>query len=168
MHKQQSGAFLSHYEAVWLDKHYHFNNRNNVFKFPSISAFPKVIAAQKNRVLIEINTFSNHGLHQAQIFRESDIQVIGWHNFKGEGRAKAKFDVHRGKLNDTIIAQVMDRQGNFARKTLEFTLPDPILDEPVVDEERRSKERWLTSLDALTITPHGRLTTKWAELKRIR
>ena len=76
---------LEYYEARWLDKHYQFNNRPNDFTFPTVEEQnPKLTALEPDNIKMEVVANSEIGLHQAEVFRKHDIQVIAQHYLNGE------------------------------------------------------------------------------------
>jgi len=167
-------SFLEHYEARWLDKHYHFNRRVNNFTFPKIDAArPKMTALPGNKVKFELGVFSNHGLHQAMIFRKSDIRVIDWDYLNGENRDTITLYANRNEWANQMVLEVMDALGNYTQKDVFISLPEPeevevenknpdLNIDKEVEEVEEVKE---VSREPWTITPSGKIATTWARLK---
>lgn len=116
---------LEHYEARWLDKHYHFNNITNNFTFPKTLKDNPIMTNMENSIIrFELDVTSNIGLHQAQIFRKSDIIVIDWDYLNGNNRDTATFEVSREKWDTTVVLQIMDTRGNYHMKDINISLPE--------------------------------------------
>ena len=98
---------LEHYEARWLDKHYHFNNRANNFTFPKVEVHnPKLIATKEDKIRMEVIANSNIGLHQAMLVKNDDIQVIGWDYLNGDNRAIISIEGSRRRWGRNVFIEV--------------------------------------------------------------
>ena len=118
---------LELYEARWLDKHYHFNNRTNNFTYPeTLNRKPKLTILEDSTVKFEIEAVSNEGLHQAQIIRKDDIQVLAWDYMNGDNRNTVSFEINRRKLHSNVILQIMDTRGNHMMIDMVLDIPDVI------------------------------------------
>ncbi len=177
---------LEHYEARWLDKHYHFNNRANNFTFPKIdTGRPKMTALQENKVKFELGVSSNHGLHQAMIFRKSDIRVIDWDYLNGENRDTITLHADRHEWANEMVLEVMDELGNYTMKDVFVSLPEsekverenknPDLnfdkeveenpDKEVEENPDKEVEEKIVDSEPRTASPRGKIATTWASLK---
>ena len=128
LYHQENGTSgkLERYEARWLDKHYHFNNIANNFTFPKpLNKMPTLTNIDGNLVRFELELTSEIGLHQAQIFRENDLVVIGWDYLNGKDKDSALFEVEIGKWTPVITFQVMDTRGNYHMVDMNIVLPQP-------------------------------------------
>lgn len=115
---------LEHYEARWLDKHYHFNSRINGFEFPRTVGLPTFQnLKQIDRVRMSLEVTSDIGLHQAVAVRLSGILVIGWEYLTGEKSATINIEAARSKWGDDVLILLMDTQGNYHIKSFAVTLP---------------------------------------------
>ncbi len=125
-HKENGVAGqLDHYEARWLSEHYHFNDDQNNFTFPTpINKNPLLTNQDDDMVRFELEVTSNIGLHQAQIFRSSDIIVLDWDYLNGERKDTATFEVHRNKWSNKVFFQVMDTRGNYHMTDITIVLPE--------------------------------------------
>lgn len=117
---------LEHYEARWLDKHYHFNNRENDFTFPQLIGNPKLEAVGENEIKFTLSAGGNHGLHQCMVFRNADILVVGWDYLNGRNMDTIEFRAPRSKWGSPITVELMDIRGNYTMKKFDVSLPDRI------------------------------------------
>ena len=129
---------LNEFEARWLDKHHYFNAIHNINAVPKISLSRKPRRATlEGKTWIEFNVTveSINGLHQVQLSRRSDGNVLGWAEVD-DNRDTVQFFVMKDSLihqhirinnlpfvEDTILFQVLDIQGNHRMHYLPFTMP---------------------------------------------
>ncbi|RKU22830.1 hypothetical protein C6503_03440 [Candidatus Poribacteria bacterium] len=152
---------IDDFEARWLDKHKHFNQRNIANKPPSILKVHKLTASiidGKQHIELAIDLKNNIALHHAQISKSNSGLVLGWKELNNREET-THFAVRRNDLLGvkSLLFQVMDTQGNTNRHTLPITLPAKAeepeeIDEP--EEEPRSVEAT------------RKLLTSWGNLKR--
>lgn len=157
---------LDDYEARWLDKHHYFNSVHDINAVPKVIKIHKtehvvirtkgVNFQEKEGVRFQIDIDSQNTLYQAQISRASDGANVGWTELKGN-KAVVLIDVLRSDIlrDRTAYLEVMDVQGNYVLKTIQFTLPKI----PQSEENVDIKEK-----DA-SISPKHKLTVSWARLK---
>lgn len=125
---------LEHYEARWLDKHYQFNNRPNDFTFPTVEwQNPKLTALEPDNIKMEVVANSEIGLHQAEVFRKHDIQVIAQHYLNGEKKAILTLEANRRKWHSNIVLKVMDTRGNYVMIDMTLAIPHAIAEEVPTD-----------------------------------
>lgn len=115
---------LEHYEARWLSEHYHFNEDTNNFTYPKpVSTNPSLTNRDENKVRFELDVTSNVGLHQAQVFRKSDIIMLDWDYLDGSREDTVTFEVNKNKWSDTVVLQIMDVRGNYHMVDISIILP---------------------------------------------
>jgi len=118
------GEHLEEYEARWLDKHYHFNNRVNNFHKPSVEGTPRMTATKFDTLKFELIANSDIGLHQAKIMRVDDIVVIAYEYFNGENRKILTLEANRRQWRNDMYLLLMDVNGNYIMKKIHIrTLP---------------------------------------------
>lgn len=169
---------LSLYEARWLDKHYHFNNNNNNFTYPKRrDQNPSITNIGGDFVNFEMGVRSEIGLHQAQIFRKTDIIVLAWDYLNGEREHIISFEVERHRWSPVVVLQIMDTRGNYRMVDIDVNLPpdrQPTNKNPKLDDKEPEikteivREKTPEDIDKQTersITPKNKLTTTWATLK---
>ena len=162
---------LKHYEARWLDKHYHFNENVNNFTFPQMNLNQITMTATRDQTIqFELEVTSDVGLHQAIISESSQIQTIAWDFLNGENKDTILFEADRDEWTSRMYLFVMDLRGNYTAKTLSLTLPpeigpakNPDLD-VAIEEERETED--VKQERAINIQASGIFFTHWAELKR--
>lgn len=118
------GKLLSLHEARWLSKNHYFNDRFNFSFAPSISNFHKPEALNNNLIQFRIDVSDPQGLHQAYIFKNSDI--LGWDYIEGVNDS-ATFDIDRWLVSGSdqyIWVQIMDNDGNWVWHRMHYELPD--------------------------------------------
>ena len=149
---------LEHYEARWLDKHYHFNDNTNNFTFPKpVNAKPTLTALKDNVVKFELDATGNQ-LHQAIIVRKSDILVVGWDALNGQGRDTITIEAPRSRWGNTVFVEIMDARGNYHMKDISITLPPP-LPEKNPDLVIKDPET------ARNVHPRRKVVLTWGRLK---
>ena len=170
---------LEHYEARWLDRHYHFNNRANNFTFPRTIGSPTLTAVpEMDRINFQLQVSSDIGLHQAVVIRDPGVLVVGWDYMEGENHGTIEFQAVRWKWRSKVTVMIMDTLGNYHMKDFHVTLPEH---ETIVARNNEEQDDELQSIaltfnqrspDSLTATKFfeglGRLecrrlgeTTKW-------
>ena len=116
---------LEHYEARWLDRHYHFNNRANNFTFPRTIGSPTLTAVPKmDKIQFQLQVSSNIGLHQAVVIRDPNVLVVGWDYMNGETHGTIEFQTDRWKWRNKVTVMIMDTLGNYHMKDFYVTLPE--------------------------------------------
>ena len=129
---------INDFEARWLDKHHYFNAIHNINAVPKINLSRKPRRATlEGKTWIEFNVTveSVNALHQMQLSRGSDANVLGWAEVDGN-RNTVQFFVMKDSLihqhirinnlpfvEDTILFQVLDIQGNHLMHYVPFTMP---------------------------------------------
>ncbi|MDE0427051.1 MAG: hypothetical protein OXN25_19535 [Candidatus Poribacteria bacterium] len=119
---------LEVYEARWLDKNYHFNNRQNNFGLPEFLDGHKITALADNNVKLEIKAFSNIGLHQAMLVN-ANILVVSLHYMQGESEDIVSFSFDRREWTNNMFIELMDVNGNYIVKDFVIKLPDRLVPE---------------------------------------
>ena len=151
---------LEHYEARWLDKHYHFNDNTNNFTFPKpVNAKPTLTALKDNLVKFELDATGNQ-LHQAIIVRKSDILVIGWDALNGQGKDTITIEALRSSWGNTVFVEIMDTRGNYHIKDIQISLPPPLPEKNpdlVIDSKDPETAR--------SVHPRRKAVLTWARLK---
>ena len=138
---------LEHYEARWLDRHYHFNNRANNFTFPRTIGSPTLTAVPKmDKIQFQLQVSSNIGLHQAVVIRDPNVLVVGWDYMNGETHGTIEFQADRWKWRNKVTVMIMDTLGNYHMKDFHVTLPEH---ETVVARNNEDQDDELQSI-ALT------------------
>lgn len=132
---------LEHYEARWLNEHHLFNdnhgNRGWNGTLPRMTKQYDIIPKDEDLISIKFDLEGLNNLHQAQIFRVSNITVLSHHYFNGSKNGTAVFDISRKLVNneDLLILQVMDKDGNFIMKYVDIEVPFIPKKEPEAKEE---------------------------------
>ena len=116
-------SMLELYEARWLDKHYHFNDRQNNFTLPEFIGEHKITALGNNKIKFEIKATSNIGLHQAMLV-DANILVQSSHYMQGENEDTISFDFSRSKATNNMFIELMDINGNYIAKDFAIKLPN--------------------------------------------
>lgn len=169
---------LAHYEARWLDKHYHFNAIVNNFTFPKPMDNTLILKnIGDDDIQFQLDVQSDIGLHQAMLFRQHDITVIGFDYLNGKNRDVIIIDAKRHRWAN-IVLQIMDTRGNHIMK--EYTIIKPHLDElkkqknpdTIVDREETKEDIDLDPNNSIGVelrtSSKNKLTTSWGSLKRRR
>ena len=173
---------LNNYEARWLDKHHYFNDVHNINHVPEIVNVHRFKEIQQNIIRFRFDIETINTLHQAQVYRVSDVAIVGWVRLTGN-RDTAEFLIRRNKLLNQrqIGIQFIDTQGNY--NTLHVNLgdlPDDIVGENknavLIDGntiEELTPEREDSKEDAkpkteLSTSPKNKVVTLWALIKRRR
>ena len=116
---------LEHYEARWLDQHYHFNNRANNFTFPRTIGSPTLTAVpEMDKINFQLQVSSDIGLHQAVVIRDPGVLVVGWDYMEGENHGTIEFQAVRWKWRSKVTVMIMDTLGNYHMKDFHVTLPE--------------------------------------------
>ena len=132
---------LEHYEARWLDKHYQFNNRVNNFVLPKVEwQNPKLTALKPDSIKLEVIANSDIGLHQAEVYRQHDIQVIDWDYLNGEKRSVITLEANRHNWDSKVVLKVMDTIGNYVMIDMTLDIPDAIAGEEPTDMDSISQD----------------------------
>ena len=138
---------LEHYEARWLDRHYHFNNRANNFTFPRTIGSPTLTAVlNMDKINFQLQVSSDIGLHQAVVIRDPGVLVVGWDYMEGENHGTIEFQAVRWKWRSKVTVTIMDTLGNYHMKDFHVTLPEH---ETVVARNNEDQDDELQSI-ALT------------------
>ena len=144
---------LEHYEARWLDKHYQFNNRANNFTLPRVEwQNPKLTALKSDNIKLEVIANSDIGLHQAEVFRQDDIQVIDWNYLNGEKRSVITLEANRRNWDSNIVLKVMDTNGNYVMIDMTLDIPDAIAGEVPADMDTVTYSQDLSNVNVLMYT----------------
>lgn len=129
---------LDHFEARWLSEHHLFNDdhgsRGWDGTLPRIIKQYDVIVKNEDIISIKFDVEGLNDLHQSMIVN-NDSLVLGNYYFRGSKNETAVFDISRDLVNrnDTIIFQVMDKDGNYTWKYVPIEVPDFL--EPVVENK---------------------------------
>ncbi len=167
---------LDEYEARWLDKHYHFNHRHNNFTLPAANTQnAKLTAIRPDNIKIEIAATAELGLHQAVLYRRSDIMLIGHDYLNSERTDIISIQAHRRAWGNELLFALMDNDGNHIQKTINVRLPsqneiplannDPKNPDLAGDAQQRQNDNRNTERDA-SVNSSFKLTTQWAKLKK--
>ena len=133
---------LEHYEARWLDRHYHFNNRANNFTFPRTIGSPRLTAVPNmDKIHFQLQVSSDVGLHQAVVIRDPGVLVVGWDYMAGENHGTIAFQADRWKWRSKVTVMIMDTLGSYHIKDFHVTLPEH---EAVVTRNNEDPEAFLT------------------------
>jgi hypothetical protein len=135
-HKAREWLSLDYYEARWLDKHYHFNNRKRVeWTYPTVDLDSvKLTATSTDMIEMEFIVNAKRGLHQVMVFnRKGGTMVIAYSYLNGEKTGKGKLDISRADWERELVLAVMDMEGNFRFVYLLHNLPNPIIEPPSVE-----------------------------------
>ncbi len=144
---------LEHYEARWLDKHYQFNNRTNNFNLPKVEwQNPKLTALRTDNIRLEVIANSDIGLHQAEIYRQHDIQVIDWDYLNGEKRSVITLEANRRNWNSEVVLKVMDTSGNYVMIDMTLDIPNVIAEEVPADIDPLTYSQDLSNVNVLMYT----------------
>ena len=161
---------LDDFEARWLDKHHYFNTVHNINHVPEFRIIQRIREVEKDVLRFQIEVDSINGLHQSQIFRNSDVAVLGWQQLNGNTDT-AEFHIRRNTLDNQkhVSVQVLDTQGNhnIARisvRHLPYHIPrekNPILEPEIVV----TTEQEQTPPPRLGVSANNKRITSWAKLK---
>ena len=101
------------YETRWLDKHHYFNDVHEIAHHPKLVHTHRFKETQQDIIRFRFDIESLGELHQAQVYRLSDVAIVGWERINGN-HATAEFFVRRDKLRNQkqIGVQMMDVLGN--------------------------------------------------------
>ena len=177
---------LTDYDARWLNNHHYFNEVHEINDVPQIARVFKLARHPTNNNIVKLKfaASSNIGLHQAQVLRLSDTAVVGWSELKGN-RETAEIDIKRAYLfgDNRMAIQIMDVNGNQGLHVFSFSLPPAIVFVPInkeklketlkeeepaeqpVKEDNAESEKPIRTEDKLSIVPHRKTITVWADLK---
>ena len=163
------------YETRWLDKQHYFNDVHRIAHIPEVVNTHRFREVQQDIIRFRFDIESLGELHQAQIYRLSDVAIVGWTRLKGN-LATAEFFVRRNKLiNETQIhAQMIDTQGNYNTESIHLGhLPNHIVDEnkneTLVDGNIETPPKpKTTEKEELSTSPQGKLVMLWARIKMVR
>ena len=144
---------LEHYEARWLDRHYQFNNRANNFILPKVEwQNPKLTVLKPDNIKLEVIANSDIGLHQAEVFRRDDIQVIDWDYLNGEKKGVITLEANRRNWDSKIVLKVMDTSGNYVMIDMTLDIPDVIAGEVPADMDTITYSQDLSNVNVLMYT----------------
>ena len=163
------------YETRWLDKQHYFNDVHRIAHIPEVVNTHRFREVQQDIIRFRFDIESLGELHQAQIYRLSDVAIVGWTRLKGN-LATAEFFVRRDKLiNETQIhVQMIDTQGNYNTESIHLGhLPNHIVDEnkneTLVDGNIETPPKpKTTEKEELLTSPQGKLVMLWARIKMVR
>lgn len=168
---------LLHYEARWLDKHYHFNKRQNNGTFPRTEADEPQMShvGQTLKVKFELPVRSNKGLHQAYIFATSKLNTLAWDYLNGKQQDTIVFELDRRDWVN-IYLQVMDIDGSYIFKKYNITLPplpeniDPNKNKNPEDIDEPDEDGTNNKTDEIpeSVTPYRKKVLIWGILKKRR
>ena len=101
------------YETRWLDKHHYFNDVHEIAHIPKVVHTHRFREIQQDILRFRFDIESLGELHQAQVYRVSDVAIVGWTRLTGH-HDTAEFLVRRDKLTNQqqIGIQMMDTHGN--------------------------------------------------------
>ncbi len=174
---------LEHYEARWLNESHFFNddhgNRGWNGTLPRMIKHYDTISKGKDILSIKFDLEGLNGLHQAQIFRVSNITVLSHHYFDGSKFGTAIFNISRKLVSedetDLIMLQVMDKDGNFIMQYITINISEPKNKNPDLDikniDMTKNKNEDLDNEDKgepISLNPKNKLTLTWAKLKIVR
>lgn len=134
---------LKHYESRWLSEHHLFNNdhgnRGWNGSLPKVLKTHDTISKTQDLITMKFDLEGLNDLHQSQIFRKSNILMLGHFYQDGNENESATFDISRTLVNknDTIVLQVMDKDGNYIMQDIELQVPDHI--DENTDKNKTSK-----------------------------
>ena len=167
------------YETRWLDKQHYFNEVHEIAHIPEVVNVHRFREVQQDIIRFRFDIESLGELHQAQVYRVSDVAIVGWVRLTGN-HDTAEFLVRRDKLANQkqIGVQMIDTLGNHNIEHVRLgDLPNHIVDankneilvdgntvtppKPTVTEKDTPKEELSTS-------PQGKLVLLWARLKMVR
>ena len=164
------------YETRWLDKQHYFNDVHRIAHIPEVVNTHRFREVQQDIIRFRFDIESLGELHQAQIYRLSDVAIIDWTRLKGN-LATAEFFVRRDKLiNETQIhVQMIDTLGNHNIEHVRLgDLPNHIVDPNknevlvdgnVVTPPNPTSTGKDTPKKELSTYPQGKLILLWARLK---
>ena len=163
------------YETRWLDKQHYFNDVHRIAHIPEVVNTHRFREVQQDIIRFRFDIENLGELHQAQIYRLSDVAIVGWTRLKGN-LATAEFFVRRDKLiNETQIhVQMMDTLGNHNIEHVRLgDLPNHIVDknknEVLVDGNIETPPKTKTTeKEELSTSPQGKLVMLWARIKMVR
>ena len=177
---------LTEYDARWLNNHHYFNEVHQIDDIPKIVKVFQLARhpTNNNIVKLKFSASSNIGLHQAQVLRLSDTAVVGWSELKGNMET-TEIDIKRAYLfaDNRMAIQIMDVNGNQGIHVFSFSLPPAIVFVPInkdnlketfkeeepseqpVKEDNAESEKPIRISDKLSIVPHRKTITVWADLK---
>ena len=119
-------AEFHEYETRWMSKHHYFNKERKFNATPSITKIYTNKLLEDNKVQLKFNVESVYGLHQAQVFRSSDLGIIGWQYLLGDSDI-IDISVDKIKLfnEDTYVLMIMDENGNYNFNDYTYQLEQP-------------------------------------------
>ena len=167
------------YETRWLDKQHYLNDVHRIDHIPKVVNTHRFREVQQDIIRFRFDIENLGELHQAQVYRVSDVAIVGWTRLSGN-HATAEFLIRRDKLSNQkqIGVQMIDTLGNHNIEHVRLgDLPNHIVDKnkneilvdgntvtppkPTVTEKDTPKEELSTS-------PQGKLVLLWARLKMVR
>ena len=164
------------YETRWLDKHHYFNDVHEIAHIPEVVHTHRFREVQQDIIRFRFDIESLVELHQAQVYRVSDVAIVGWVRLTGN-HDTAEFLVRRDRLKNQkqIGVQMIDTLGNYNTEHVRLgDLPNHIVDpnknEVLVDGNVVTPPKpTSTGKDApkkeLSTSPQGKLILLWARLK---
>ena len=165
------------YETRWLDKHHYFNAVHEIAHYPKLVHTHRFRETQEDIIRFKFDIESIGELHQAQIYRYSDVAIVGWERIDGN-HATAAFFVRRNLLRNQnqIGVQMLDTLGNHYIEHIHLGNLDQIASEvkkklpieegvtpvePTTVEKNGKKD----SKEPRSASPQGKLVLLWARLK---
>ena len=164
------------YETRWLDKQHYFNDVHRIAHIPEVVNTHRFREVQQDIIRFRFDIESLVELHQAQVYRVSDVAIVGWVRLTGN-HDTAEFLVRRDRLKNQkqIGVQMIDTLGNYNTEHVRLgDLPNHIVDpnknEVLVDGNVVTPPKpTSTGKDApkkeLSTSPQGKLILLWARLK---
>lgn len=119
-----TGITMFHeHETRWLSKHHYFNTDRKFNAAPTISkVYPLQLAG--NKVKLNLDVSSPFGLHQAQVFRSSDVGVLDWEYLEGNTDT-IRFEFDRLSIfnESSVVVEIMDMNGNYLISNQAIIMP---------------------------------------------
>ena len=164
------------YETRWLDKHHYFNEVHAIAHIPEVVHAHRFREVQQDIIRFRFDIESLGELHQAQVYRLSDVAIVGWVRLSGN-LDTAEFLIRRDRLKNQkrMGIQMMDTLGNHnilhvSLGDLPNHIVDPNKNEVLVDGNVVAPPNpTSTDTDApkkkLSTSPQGKLVLLWARLR---
>ena len=164
------------YETRWLDKHHYFNEVHAIAHIPEVVHSRRFREVQQDIIRFRFDIESLGELHQAQVYRLSDVAIVGWVRLSGN-LDTAEFLIRRDRLKNQkrMGVQMMDTLGNHnilhvSLGDLPNHIVDPNKNEVLVDGNVVTPPNpTSTDTDApkkkLSTSPQGKLVLLWARLR---
>ena len=116
---------LDFHEARLLNKSPYFNTNNHIIQTPPQILKPSPPKLINDLVYFSAKFYSNQGLYQAQIFRDTDHAVLDWARLNGQNDSTT-FQIQKSELinESRVWIQVIDNNGNQSILPVDFTLQE--------------------------------------------